>query len=352
MSIEITTWLRAFFALQASAMESRGFIEVDAGTDDAARWPRTTGHDVVAIAAVLDPYIREQPLRFGGHGLARRWRTVVDDLERNALDEPRAEYAENRSFWRTLAPMCVYLHSEGAPLPPPEVWEALQALMFDGSEFRNIGPRGDGPFKHFDNVKTFDDLFNEQYKYLRDARGFDELTPDGTPTGKKLKIPRSTNAEVVALADYWSKQFADVREVFGHKDTMQRWKRALADIDQIARTGDPNAVYPKNNAFWRDLKSTAIHIAVADEAPTKWDMAKDAIKDSVKNLPDNIKVGAEKAVTAVASAAGDLAQGVGKIANEAGKGLFSGFGTPLLVGAGLLGLFLISRNRASTEKSS
>ena len=77
MSIQISTWLRAFFALQASAMESRGFIEIDAGTDDAARWPRTTGHDVIAIAAIFDPYVRALPLRYGGHGLARRWRGIV-----------------------------------------------------------------------------------------------------------------------------------------------------------------------------------------------------------------------------------------------------------------------------------
>ena len=37
---------------------------------------------------------------------------------------------------------------------------------------------------------------------------------------------------------------------------------------------------------------------------------------------------------------------VTEFANEAGRGLFSGFGGPLLVGAGLLGLFLISRSRS------
>ena len=42
--------------------------------------------------------------------------------------------------------------------------------------------------------------------------------------------------------------------------------------------------------------------------------------------------------------AGGAAQAIGKVANEAGKGLFSGFGTPLLIGAGLVGLFLISRS--------
>jgi hypothetical protein len=81
-------------------------------------------------------------------------------------------------------------------------------------------------------------------------------------------------------------------------------------------------------------------------------MAKDAIKESVKNLPDNIATGAKKVAGAIGEATADIAHGVGKVANEAGKGLFSGFGTPLLIGAGLLGVFLISRNRASAEKSS
>ncbi|MDQ3341607.1 MAG: hypothetical protein M4D80_41170, partial [Myxococcota bacterium] len=241
-----------------------------------------------------------------------------------------------------------HLHSEGAPLPSPEVWAALRALFADETTLRNVGK--DSPFKPFD-VKTWDDLYIEQYKFLRDSRGSDELAPEPGMGGTKYKIPRTTNADVVALTDYWSKKFADVKEVFGHKGAMERWKKALVDVETSARKGDPNAVYPKNNGFWRDLKSTAIHIAVADEAPTKWDIAKDAIKDSFKNLPENIKSGAEKAATVVAGAAGDIAQGVGKIANEAGKGLFSGFGTPLLIGGGLLGLFLISRNRNSAEKS-
>jgi hypothetical protein len=348
MSIEITTWLRAFFAMQASAMESRGFVEVDVGDDNVERWPRTSGHDVVAIAAILDPYLRETPLRFGGHGIARRWRSVVDDLERFALAEPREEYVENRAFWHALPAVCVYLHSEGAPVPSPEVWDALRALLNDAAAFRNVGK--DSPFKPFD-VKTWDDLYIEQYKFLRDARGADELAPESGMGGTKYKIPRTTNADVIALADYWSKKFADVKEVFGHKGAIDRWKKALVDVDAIARKGDPSVVYPKNNGFWRDLKSTAIHIAVAEEAPTKWDTAKDAIKDSVKNLPDNIASGAKKVAGAIGEATADIAHGVGKVANEAGKGLFSGFGTPLLVGAGLIGLFLISRNKSS-EKSS
>src|SRR5690606_19799518 len=115
--------------------------------------------------------------------------------------------------------------------------------------------------------------------------------------------------------------------------------------------GDPNAVYPKNNSFWRDLKSTAIHIAVADEAPTKADMILDSLKQSVKDLPENIATGAKKVASALGEAAGDVAYGVGKVANEAGKGLVTSFGTRRVVGGGLLGLFLISRSRSSASAS-
>lgn len=347
MSIQITTWLRAYFAMQAAAMESRGFIEINAGEDDVARWPRTIGADVIAIAALLDPFVREQPLRFGGHGLARRWRACMDDLEIHALLAPHREYVENRSFWRTLPSMCVYLHSQGASMPAPELWDALLVQLAEPAELRNVGPSGDGPFKHFDNVKTFDDLYNEQFKYLKQLRGVDELEPEPGMLGAKKQIPRTTNGDVVLLAEYWSKQLASVKEVFGHEEVEKRWKDAKADVDAIARKGDPNAVYPKNNGFWRAMSHTAIHVAVADEAPSKWDMAKDSIKDSIVHLPENVKAGAN----AVANTVADIAQGVGHIANEAGKGLFQGFGTPLLIGAGLLGLYFVSRNKHESAES-
>lgn len=60
-----------------------------------------------------------------------------------------------------------------------------------------------------------------------------------------------------------------------------------------------------------------------------------------------LAIAGSKAVNFVASAA----HAVGKVANEAGKGLFSGFGTPLLIGAGLIGLLLVSRNNSRHEEA-
>lgn len=352
MSIQITTWLRAYFAIQSTTMESRGFVEVNAGEDDAARWPRTIGADVISIAAMVDPFVREQPLRFGGHGLARRWRACIDDVERHALVVPHAVYAENRSFWNTLPAICVYLHSQGAALPPPMFWDALIAQLAEPFELRNVGPKGDGPFKHFDNVKTYDDLYNEQFKFLRTLRGVDSKDPEPGMGGANKPIPRTTNGDVVLLADYWNKQLGGVKKVFGHDAVEKRWKEALVDINAIARKADPNAVYPKNNGFWRVLMNTAIHVAVADEAPSKSDMVLESLKTSITQLPENLKAGAKVVAGEVAGLAGGAAQAIGKVANEAGKGLFSGFGTPLLIGAGLVGLFLIARSNRDESKES
>jgi hypothetical protein len=341
MSIQITTWLRAYFALQQTAGDSRGVIELQLDNDDTVRWPRTLGVDVISIAAAIDPIVRTQPLRFGGHGVARRWRSAMDDMQREALPAPFATYSENRSFWATLSAMCVYLHSQGAPLPPADVFAGLMVHLTEPIERRNAGPKGDGPFKHFDGVKSFDDLFNAQLKYLSELRGVDETMPEPGMVGGKRKTPRTTNGDVVALTDYWTKQLASVKRVFGAAEVEQRWKDARAEVDATARTADPNAVYPKNNGFWRDLQHTAIHVATADEAPSSGDLMTEAIKDSIVNLPHNIKAGAE----AIASGAADVAGAVGKVAGEAGKGLFAGFGAPLLIGAGLVGLYLISRNQ-------
>lgn len=346
MSIQITTWLRAYFALQQTASDSRGVIELNPGTDEAVRWPRTIGVDVISIAAAIDPIVRMQPLRFGGHGLARRWRAAMDDIEREALHAPYSTYSENRSFWATLASLCVYLHSQGAPLPPPDVFAGLIVHLAENIERRNVGPKGDGPFKHFDGVKTFDDLFNAQLKYMRELRGADEMMPEPGMVGAKRITPRTTNADVIALTDYWTKQLASVKRVMGAAEVEKRWSAARADVDALARSGDPNAVYPKNNGFWRDLQHTAIHVAVADEAPSKSDMMIDAVKESIVNLPQNIKAGA----AAIASGAADVAGAVGKVAGEAGKGLFGGFGAPLLVGAGLVGLFLLSRSQSKNAE--
>jgi hypothetical protein len=332
MNTPIHSWTDGFVALRARAEETRGLIELDSG----ASWPRTTGDDVVAIAATFDPPIREH----GAPGIVRRWQKTLADLERAALTTPRETYPENRTFWDSLEMMSVFLDDLDVEVPEERWWSALLDQL--GTSLRNAGPRGDGPFGHFDNIKTYDDLYLAEYKHLRELRGADNVPPPKGVTGFAKPIPRTTNADVIELATYWSARLDEANHVMGFDGTVSRWKVALADVERLAKTAKPGAVYANNNEFWRVLADTVVYIAAADEAPTTFDNVVGSIKDSVTHLPENLQHVASKGIDLVAGAA----EAVGRVANEAGKGLFAGLGAPVLIGAGLIGLFLITRSHS------
>jgi hypothetical protein len=337
-------WNDAYVELRHRAEDVRGYIELDPDTANSVRWPRTIGADVIAIAALVDPHVR----RIRNEALRHRWRLALVNIERHAIAAPGKTYAENRIFWDTLVRAFVFLSSMEAPLPDPALWNALLEQLGDVLAFRNAGPKGDGPFKAFD-AKTFSDLFLAQLELLRAERGSDQVVALPGETGGTKTIPRTTNGDVVQLADYWSKQLASVKKVMGHDGVVKKWTAALVGVD-VARKADPNAIYPTNNTFWRALQTTAVQVSVADEQPSEWDLALDALGDGVKYLPENLREGAKALASGVSDVAGGIAKGVGSIAGSAGKGLFAGFGTPLLIGGGLLGLFLISRARNKGDK--
>lgn len=332
MSSHIHSWIDGYVAVRMRAYEARGAIELDTG----ARWPRTTGSDVIAIAAIFDGAIRTR----GTPGVLRRWRATLEDLEADALAAAHATYPSNRSFWSSLEVVAVFLDDVVVTPPAPAVWDALLAQV--GDRPRNAGPSGDGPFAHFDSVKTFDDLFNAQLVYLRDKRGADTLAqPSGYSGGDKL-IPRTTNADVIALADYWTAQLVRVKHVAERDAIEARWRLATADVDKFARAGKPGDAYAKNNEFWRTLQQTAIHVAVADEAPSKADLAIASLETSLAHLPQTVGAAASKGADFVA----DVAHAAGKVVNEASKGLLAGLGKPFLYGAaGIVGLYFLTRGR-------
>lgn len=345
MSIDITSWLRAFFALQAQASESRGFVELRDDEHSVQRWPRTSGDDVVAIAAVLDPVVRTEPERLGSHAIVRRWDDAIDTLEESALVAPRSEFVQNRDFWETIAALCVHLHAEDVPLPDQTTWGALLGLLAEPVALRNVGPTQDGPFAHFPSVKTFDDLYIAQYTFLRDKRGADTMPPPPADTGNSIAIPRTTNADVLQLATYWTHALTSVKQVMGHEGVAKRWQAVLADVDALAKPGKPEAVYAKNNAFWRELKRVAVQVALSDEAPTTWSMVLDSIGTSITHLPENLADGAKKVANTVAEAAG-------AVVHEAGRGFLGALKVPLLLGAaGLAGIYFLTRNRHERAES-
>ena len=156
---------------------------------------------------------------------------------------------------------------------------------------------------------------------------------------QRMLIPRSTNGEVILLAEYWAKQLAAAKSVMGRDAVVKSWAETIADVNTIARAGDPAVTYPKNNAFWRYLRRTAVYVALANEAPSQMDLALDALKDSIRHLPEN-----------AATFVGSLAHGAGRVANEVGRGVFAGVGTPLLIGGGALAaLILLTRSKRDVK---
>jgi hypothetical protein len=336
MSAHIHSWIDGHLAVRQRAYETRGAIQLDSG----ARWPRTTGADVVAIAAVFDDAVHLH----GTPGIRLRWRATLADLEREALRAPRDTYVENRTFWATLEAVAIFLDDVAVSPPSPPVWDTL--LDEIGADLRNVGPTEDGPIAHFDGIKTFDDLWNAQRTYLADKRGSDKLPPPAGMGGTDMIVPRSTNQDVLQLATYWSDQLAKAKQVMGYKTAVDKWKTAIADVDQLAKPGKPGDVYPKNNEFWRLSFEVAVQIAIGDESPSKWDLVVESVKDSVTHLPQNVEAGLSKGVQLVE----DAAHTVGKIVGETGKGLLSGLGAPVLIGAGLIGLFLVTRGGDKHEQ--
>jgi hypothetical protein len=104
-------------------------------------------------------------------------------------------------------------------------------------------------------------------------------------------VPRTTNADILQLATYWTSALAQVeikrRQMGPHgpealhqaglDGEIRRWRAALADVDIYATTGDPAALYVKNEAFWRASGSLSVTISVIDEAPPPFEILLDTI---------------------------------------------------------------------------
>jgi hypothetical protein len=136
---------------------------------------------------------------------------------------------------------------------------------------------------------SYDELWQAQKAALAKLRGADARDPGPNATGGRMLIPRTTKADVLQLATYWTSALAQVESKrfqmgphgpdalhqAGLPGEILRWRRALADVDTYARAGDPAALYPANEAFWRASASVSITVAVIDDAPPPFEMLLD-----------------------------------------------------------------------------
>jgi hypothetical protein len=257
------------------------------------RWPRTCGGDVVAIAAVIDPVLCGAPLETGGHGVERKWRHCMHELEEIALHEPMREYRHNREFWSTLASIAAYLASVDEPVPEA-MWPALLAEVTSSEPAHRNTAVVDERLRVA--AFSYDELWQTQKTALAKVRGADVRDAAVGVMGGRMTIPRTVNADILQLATYWTRSLAQVDEkrremgthgadalhAAGLDGELRRWREALHDVDNYATTGDPAATYPKNEAFWRATSSVSITVAVIDDAPPPFEMLTDTV---VQRLP-------------------------------------------------------------------
>ncbi len=307
--------------------KSEDLIEINPNTYAATHWPRTTGADVIAIAALVDSAVRAN----GTLGILRRWRATLADLQRAALPAPRDTYPQNRSFWASIESVAVFLDDVAVAPPAPAIWDALVDQLGTVVELRNVGPSEDGPLAHFDGIKTYDDLLDcaeevprreARLRHARAATGF-----GGATTRSRARPTRTCSSSRRTGPPTHEHEARDGLRRH-RRDVARRARRRRQDREaRQARRG-----LRKEQRVLASSWKVAVQVAVSDEAPTKWDMVVSSVKDSVTHLPENLGAAASKGADLLASAA----HAVGKVVNEAGKGLFAGLGTPVLIGAGCL----------------
>ena len=285
-------WEEAFQELWNHAAHHRGVREHLTDTPDHGltghlrEWPRTCGADVLAIASIIDAVLRTAPQASGAYGVERTWRRCERELQGTALGEPGREYRHNREFWSALASAIAYLASVDAEVPD-SMWRALLAeVSAPPPPHRNTAVVDER--LHL-AAFTYDELWQAQKAALAKLRGADVRDPGPHVTGARMTVPRTTNADVLQLATDWNLAISKVEnkrwQMGPHgRDTLHqaglpgeilRWRRALADVDTYAKSGDPAATYPQNEAFWRATASVSITVAVIDDAPSPFEMLLD-----------------------------------------------------------------------------
>ena len=245
--------------------------------------PATTNTDVVALAV----YWSDQLAHLGSsardtqHRLVYScWREVVHRVLGDARTASgREPCAHNPEFWTSLLLLTTESDAcDAAPMP----W-----AFHDPASHRNAAAIDTGPTLVFPPAKA-DDAANMQRDEYARLRGEDVVT------GRLIsRVPRTTVYDVRQLAERWSALLAQVGEHHAadvsYRHVIDRWHNAVAQVAAVPPDVDPNSVYAHNTDFWEAVMTIAIQIATTAEAPTRWELLKQATWQAVKDLPQRAK---------------------------------------------------------------
>jgi hypothetical protein len=259
--------------------------------------PATRNDDVVALAI----YWTDQLARIGEratdtyHRLVYScWRDVMEQVERYGRHgHPHAIYPLNPEFWAALLLLTTQSDACNA-VPTPWTFRGPVSAQPP----RNAPIVDSTPTLVFPPARTWDEAAKLQRDTLAELRGEDAIT--GRLIGR---VPRTTIADVRQLAAHWQNSLAKIGQRhwadISSRHVLERWRAAVAEVDRIPHDVDPGSVYAHNVDFWEALMTIAIQIAVTAEAPTRWELAKEATRRAVLDLPTTLKTAASDVVSAV-----------------------------------------------------
>lgn len=263
--LTLQSWTDLYHMLRARAEATRGTVTVTESGAAAATWPHTTSRDAFAIALVFDAAIDE----YAAHDLVARW-IVESNLLAGEPDDSTEPYVGNRSLWETLAAASIELDRVRAPLPELSVIDdAMRALEIPRpAPARNHRNAAAAMFVTVFAEPSWRAMAIRQLEFFGALRGLTDSAHALVPA-----VPATCNADVLALADYWTDQLARIGA--SASDTYHRllyscWREVLHQIAQHAKQSPAHAVYVRNPEFWRALILLATQSDARDAPAMPW----------------------------------------------------------------------------------
>jgi hypothetical protein len=159
----------------------------------------------------------------------------------------------------------------------------------------------------------YDDVFRDQLAKLSALRGVDHVSPSEFPLGI---VPRTTFGDARNLIAYWTDELArgaqrspaaytllispiatimDTQvpgDLGGLERAVRVWRVEAFLASQLAGV-EPGMLYNRNPQLWHAMMTVSTELAALHEAPSKWDLARDAIVENVKKLPGRLATGSK-----------------------------------------------------------
>jgi len=257
----IQSWSDIYQRLRAKAEASRGTVALAASTDPSATFPHTTSRDAFAIALVFDTAVNDHT----SGALIARW-IAESDLLAGEPEGSTETYVGNRSFWETLAAVAIELDRVHAPLPAMSLIDhAMRELETTRPIAQQVHHTAGTMLVTVLAESSWKAMAVRQFEFFRMLRG--------PAVAVMPTVPATCNADVLALADYWTDQLARVGE--SPRDTYHRlahsgWRDVLHQVMRHAKHAPALDTYDHNTEFWDALLLLTQQSDACDASPTPW----------------------------------------------------------------------------------